>query len=83
MIHSSVVMPYTPLILYEIHSWSKYPHYHMFDSKPLPLSSMVLHTQQAQSDAYRPDIHPIANKDKAVDSNVLPVGLALLLLTSE
>ena len=82
MDHSSIVIPYTSLILYEIHSWSKYPHYHMLDSKTLPLSSMVLHIQQAQSDAYRLDNHPIANKGKAVDNDVFLVGSALLLLTS-
>lgn len=82
MIHSSVFIPYAPLIPYEIHSWSKYPHYHMLDSKTLPLSSMVLHTQQAQSDAYRLDNHPVANKGKAVDNDVFLVGSALLLLAS-
>ena len=83
MTRSSVVVPYTPLILYEIHSWSKYPHYHMLDSRSLPPSSTVLHTEQAQSDAYRPDNHPIANKGKAVDNDVLLAGSALLLSTSE
>jgi hypothetical protein len=39
--------------------------------------------QQAQSDAYKRDNRPIANKGKAVDNDVLPAGSALPPLTSE
>jgi len=55
----------------------------MFDSKSLSLSSMVLHKQQTQSDAYRQDNYPNTNKGKAADNDVLLEDSALLLLTAE
>ena len=79
----AAVVPDTPLIPYEIHSLSRCLHYHTLDSMSLHLSSMVLHTQQDQSDACRRDNRPIASKDKDVNNDVLLVGSAFVLLTSE
>jgi len=70
---SSLVVPYAPLVLYKIHSWSRYLQYHILDSMCLLLSNMVLHTQQAWSYAYRRDNHPTSSKGKDANSSVLLV----------
>ena len=56
---------------------SKRPYCQTLDSRFLPLSNMVLHTQHTQSDAYKKGNHPIASRDNAIDSDVLLVGLTL------
>jgi len=65
-----LVLSNAELILGKIRRLSRCPHYHMPGNKFLPLSSMVLRTSQAWSDAYRRDNHPIASRGKAVSNNV-------------